>query len=105
MPTVLCPRCTKATTLPDPWPHPGYTCPHCGAVVSLAPAPSPPPPPAPAAPVQIVYRDATPAGGTTARAFGSAFGGSMGCLAAMFLVFVAVLAFCMGGFSGSTTRR
>src|SRR6266540_914451 len=49
MPNVLCPYCARPTILPEPWPHPGFVCPHCRASVALA-APTPPPPPTPALP-------------------------------------------------------
>jgi hypothetical protein len=97
MPTILCPACTRPTTLPDPWPHPSYTCPHCGAVVALA-APAPPPPPP--TPVQHVhYTHSEPAAG---EAFGTMFRGSLGCFAAMAVVLFGIILACSGAFSGGS---
>lgn len=107
MPTILCPSCTRPTTLPDPWPHPSYTCPHCGAVVALSATPPLPPPssppPAPLPPsepqyVHTTYADHTTAGST----FGRVFGGSMGCLAALVVAFFALILVCSGAFSGGS---
>lgn len=42
MAVVTCPFCSFPAALPDPWLAPGYTCPNCGAVVSLNTPPSPP---------------------------------------------------------------
>ncbi len=39
-PDVTCPCCQTPTTLPDPWHHAGYTCPHCRATVAMLFRPS-----------------------------------------------------------------
>lgn len=93
MPTVLCPYCTRATTLPDPWTHAGYTCPHCHSTVALAVPATPATPPAPDNPFDLSdapsrprvrhYRDRTTASDSFAQGFGHALGQhAAGCVAA-----------------------
>ena len=104
MPTVLCPACTKPTTLPDPWPHPAYTCPYCFSTVALAipvPPPAPPPPAAnpfdlgdvPSRPIRVHHRDRTTAGDSFAQGFGHALGQHVaGCVMTFFAMgFLAAL--------------
>jgi hypothetical protein len=98
MPTVLCPHCTRPTTLPDPWQAPGFTCPHCGVGVPLAPPPVPAPPANPfaelneSAPstVRVYHRDQTRMREAAATGFGSAFGRVMGEFAAACLILLVV---------------
>lgn len=86
MPTILCPHCTRPAVLPDPWPHRSYTCPHCGATVSLAAPPPPPPPAFPPAPVPLHHTNANP----VATGFGNAFGGVIGCFSGCVVIVVAL---------------
>lgn len=53
---AVCPHCHGTTDLPEPWHHPGYTCPQCRAAVPLSYAPAPIPayvPPPAAAPLDF----------------------------------------------------
>lgn len=43
MPAVVCSNCSAVAHLPDHWPHSGFTCSACRAVVAIAPAPEPAP--------------------------------------------------------------
>lgn len=43
MPQFACPNCGGTSALPDDWPYPGVTCPHCARPAVLAPRPSAPP--------------------------------------------------------------
>lgn len=84
--TVTCSHCSRGVVLPDPWPSPGYTCPHCHRPAQLPrmiPAPYPPPAPPAAAesaprPVAVNHylHDDRP----RRSAFRTGFGGSMGCV-------------------------
>jgi len=105
MPNVICPHCVAPTVLPDPWPHPGYTCPRCGATVPLVPpAAAAPAPPAPDAldftadEPSRSRRARRPDPGSTGFAFG--FGQELGRSAAQLLtgcVVFAILAAVIGG--------
>ena len=111
MPTVLCSHCTRPTILPDPWCSLGYTCPHCGASVTLTP-PAPAPESAPTVPAapspvpQVVYvhhRDATTRADHLGSAFSTMLGGSLGCFAAIVLICFGIIALGSWGSKSSPT--
>ena len=92
MPTVTCPTCLTPATLPDPWPHPGFTCSRCGATVALTPAPAPAPPapfdlPEPEErPLRHRSRERSRNRSSRGGVFKTMFVGGLGCLAAVVLV-------------------
>lgn len=96
MPTVACPRCLRATVLPEPWPHAGFVC-ACGATVAVAGATPAAPEPNPFAvgdgpPARPARRDYAPArprqAGHGSSAFMTMLGGSLGCFAGVVVVLV-----------------
>jgi hypothetical protein len=78
---VICPQCSTPSVLPDPWPHPGYTCPHCSAPVSLGFQTGYPAPPARAGRGPSKRRNA----------FGDGFEGAFGCALALIVMGVAAV--------------
>jgi hypothetical protein len=83
---AICHACQYVTDLPEPWIHPGFTCPNCRAAVPLSYAPVVPistfaPPAAPLdfsaddSPRRpIEHRNRTRATDTFAQGFGDAIG-------------------------------
>lgn len=98
MPAVTCPFCQYPTALPDPWHHPGYTCPHCRATVAMAlPPPAPVHVPQPAAdpfdiddapsrPVRVEHRNRTRVSDSMGQGFGDQFGRVFGGCAAQLII-------------------
>lgn len=110
MPNVVCPHCAAPTVLPDPWPHPGFTCPRCRATVAFALPPAPPapvePPPdpldfaddEPARPRRYRARGDSPVATGFELGFGQELGRQfahfiVGC--GTFLLIGGVIAFCL----------
>jgi hypothetical protein len=78
--SVHCPHCGQASHLPDPWPHDSFRCAHCKATVALGGPPA-------ALPPAHAPRQA----GHTRSAFGTVFGGTLGCFAAVgFLILTGI---------------
>jgi hypothetical protein len=78
--SVHCPHCGQASHLPDPWPHDSFRCAHCKATVALGGPPAALPPAHSPRPV-----------GHTRSAFGTVFGGVVGCFAAVVLIIAGLL--------------
>jgi len=89
---VACPVCRVPVNLPEPWPHPGYTC-ACGAAVAIGAVVAPAAAPASAfdladEPVRVHLRNRS----TVSDAFGQGLGSELGRLFAKLLVGLAGLA-------------
>lgn len=88
MRSVHCPHCGQASTLPDPWPHDSFRCGNCNVTVHLGGPPERVVPPVEHPPPYHQPRQV----GHTRSAFGTMFGASLGCFAAV-VVILAVLLF------------
>lgn len=91
---VACPSCFSAVTLPDPWLHPGFTCPICFRNHNL-PYPvvqAPPPPVITDTNFSYNYRNRTSGSDSFWQSFGDRFGTALADLLIVVMVGLGVLA-------------